>query len=180
MLKCCFFFVSGKDRIFNSPNGHVLCFFPVGINSYLWWELLNSHTLIKQHTCGSPYGLMFSVQEAPHIFWILEKVSAEDNIMFEILKMNSDNCRGSCSGRFSDGLPDGIRVRLGVNVIHVIEDDNCTSVPLRRISSNKADRSRLVGDNLHTDILLMRMIFGVGSSYLVYMQDKCAKCISYR
>ena len=72
--------------------------------------------------------------------------------MFEILKMSSDNCGiGNCGGnisRLSDGfsLSDGIRVRLGFNVVHVIENDICTSVPLRRTScNNKADRSRLVG-----------------------------------
>lgn len=75
--------------------------------------------------------------------------------MFEIFKMSSDKlCVGRCGSdnfsALSNGylLSEGIRVRLGINVVHVIENDVCTSVPLRRVSCNKTDRSRLVGHRI--------------------------------
>jgi hypothetical protein len=108
-----------------------------------------------------------------------KKFLSEDKIMFEILKMTSDSCRGSCSGSFSGALPEGIRVRLGVNVIHVIEDDNCTSVPLRRITSNKADRSRLVGYHVHTDVLFKHVIW-CGKFVLGDLLEISERSVQYR
>lgn len=72
--------------------------------------------------------------------------------MFEIFKMSSDKfCVGRCgSDNFSvlfNGyfLSEGIRVRFGINVVYVIENDVCISVFLRRVFCNKIDRFRLVG-----------------------------------
>lgn len=106
--------------------------------------------------------------------------------MFEICKMSSDKlgigrCGSDNLSTLSNGylLSDGIRVRLGINVVHVIENDVCTTVPLRRVSCNKTDRSRLVGDRtihmlvymFHNEIVfsfLIRNILYIWNKFMAY------------
>ena len=57
-----------------------------------------------------------------------------------IMSVNSEDPRDIIRNKVTNG----VRVAMESTIIHVIEEDLCTPVQMRRPTANKADRSRLV------------------------------------